>query len=284
MAAWTASPATSRHSSEKVGCIACFTLRGAEVLAVVVDGKVGDHQLAAALELGGALEEDGLPVGRRLRREARLRLRVRRRRRVQRVGQPARRRRRQPVHRRRAKAEVDRRRREALLVERRAAREDVDVVGAPVHVRRRAVGDLAVHQLEHRLPVVHRLVLVVHHDRRARLGGADGADDRRQQRERGAAVGRPKVGDVERRGVRIARARAGGQRHVDRLLHLRRAAITSKQPLVAAVLRRCRGRSRSTGRARPRSRPSTRGRGKGEARVTSRPRSGGHVVAPSCTG
>ena len=40
------------------------------------------------------------------------------------------------------------------------------------------------HQLEHRLPVVHPYK--VHHDRRAQLGGADGADDRRQQRERGA--------------------------------------------------------------------------------------------------
>jgi len=109
------------------------------------------------------------------------------------------------MHRRRAKAEVDGGRREALLVKGRATCEDVDVVCAPIHIRRRAAGQLAKRLPEDGLPVVHRLVFVVYYDGRARLCGAHSTDERCEQRKGRAAVGRTKVGDVERRLVRRAR-------------------------------------------------------------------------------
>ena len=74
------------------------------------------------------------------------------------------------MHRRRAEAEVNGVRREALLIERRTAGEDVDVVDSAVHVRLRPIRHVAVHELEQALPVVCCLVLVIDNDRCTRLG------------------------------------------------------------------------------------------------------------------
>ena len=119
---------------------------------------------------------------------------------------------RQPVHRRRAEAEVDRRGRQALVVEARAARDDEGVVDG-----------LALRQAKERRPVVGGLVLINHDDGRLWLGGPHRGHEVAHQWQRGTAVGRAKVCDRKLRAD--GPGASPGREHTIQSLHGDRQAI-----------------------------------------------------------
>ena len=124
------------------------------------------------------------------------------------------------MHRGGTEGEIDGGGCEALLVEGGATSEHVDIVVVP-HVRVRETGNLTLGDLEDTLPVIHRLILVVHQDGRGGLGLAHGGDDATEERQRSPTVRSAKVRDRKRSAPSGAVALPGAERPVERLVEQR---------------------------------------------------------------